>query len=366
MRAAIRLFGMMCFLPWPGAGFTTAEARPEAATPGSVALSGGEGDSAASPAKASPVPPSGGFPWRIVTADGRDHVTAADVAAFYRFDRWEEDGPAVWFRSPTLVMRWEINSRFLMINGVKFLLAEPCVKKDGQCLLSRLDLVKWVDPVLRPSYLRHAESFDTVVIDPGHGGADPGTRGPIGVEKDFTLSLGLMLREELARRGLKTVMTREDDARLSKTRRGIVATEHPDSIFVSLHFNADRSRQVHGVETYVMTPMGLASSNDGRPGLEAMRGFDGNVRENESLALAAAVHAQVLHRTGAEDRGVRRARFAVLKDCERAGLLIEGGYLTSPLDAERIRNPTAMRQLAAAIAQGILHYRRAIEDHRPE
>lgn len=305
------------------------------------------------------------FAWQPVPTASGDYLTAADVATFYHFDHWKVEPPAVWFRSPTLTMRWEAESRILTVNGVKFLLSSPCLEKNGHYLLSRTDLVKWVDPLLRPTYLAQAEPFETVVIDPGHGGADPGTRGPIGVEKDFTLSLGLLLREELTARGLKTLMTRENDARVAKTARGTVATARPGSIFVSLHFNAHRSRLVHGVETYAMTPMGLASSNDSRPGLEAQMGFDGNVRENESLALAAAVHAQILHRTGAEDRGVRRARFAVLKDNERAGILIEGGYLTSPVDALRINNQAALRQLAAAIAQGIMHYRRAIAPATP-
>lgn len=322
-----------------------------------------EPDSSSAPATSSA--PSASFAWQLVPTANGDYLTAADVAAFYHFDHWKAEPPAVWFRSPTLIMRWEAESRLLTINGVKFLLSSPCLEKNGHYLLSRTDLVKWVDPLLRPAYLAKAEPFDTVVIDPGHGGADPGTRGPIGVEKDFTLTLGLMLREELAARGLKTLMTRENDTRVAKTARGTVATAHPHSIFVSLHFNADRSRLVEGVETYAMTPMGLSSSNDSRPGLEAQMGFDGNVRENESLALAAAVHAQILHRTGAEDRGVRRARFAVLKDNERAGVLIEGGYLTSPVDALRINNQAALRQLAVAIAQGIMHYRRAIAPTPP-
>lgn len=300
------------------------------------------------------------FAWQLVPVEGREYVTAVDVAAFYRFEEWRVEGSAVWFRSPTLMMQWEAGTRVLTVNGVKFLLSANCLQHDGQPLLSRTDLVKWVDPLLRPSYLAKAEPFDTVVIDPGHGGLDPGTRGPTGVEKEYTLALARMLKEEIAARGLKPVLTREEDVRVAKTARGTVATALPNSIFVSLHFNAHRSRLVHGVETYAMTPIGLASSNDTRAGLEAQMGYDGNVRENESLALAAAVHAHILLRTRAVDRGVRRARFAVLKDNERAGILIEGGYLTSPVDIMRIHNPAAMRQLAAAIAQGIMHYRQAI------
>ena len=109
-----------------------------------------------------------------------------------------------------------------------------------------------------------------------------------------------------------------------------------------------------------MTPVGLRSSNDGRPGSEASLGFDGNLRENASLALAAAVHSQLLHRCGAADRGVRRARFAVLKDAERAGILVEGGYLSHLAESTRIHQPDYRARMARAIAEGILHYRSAV------
>ena len=109
-----------------------------------------------------------------------------------------------------------------------------------------------------------------------------------------------------------------------------------------------------------MTPVGLRSSNDSRPGPEAAFGFDGNLRENASLALAAAVHSQILHRCGPSDRGVRRARFAVFKDAERAGILVEGGYLSNLAENTRIHMPDYRARMAGAIAEGILQYRNAI------
>lgn len=132
------------------------------------------------------------------------------------------------------------------------------------------------------------------------------------------------------------------------------------SVLVSLHFNQNNSPDVHGLETYAMTPVGLGSSNDSRPGLEAALAFNGNVRENASLALAAAVHANILHRCGPGDRGVRRARFAVLKDAERAGILLEGGYLSNLAENTRIHQTDYRARMAAAIAEGVTHYREAI------
>ena len=279
------------------------------------------------------------------------------MAAFYRFDRHNEEGWVTWFRSPTLAMRWEVDTQVLVVNDTKFILSSPVLKRDGDVLVSRTDLVKWIDPLLRPQHLGEAEDFDTVVIDPGHGGLDNGTRGRLGEEKAYALDLGLRLRDELVRRGLRVVMTRQTDVAVPKSMRGELATEVGRSVLVSLHFNQNQSADVSGLETYAMTPVGLPSSNDSRPGPEAAFGFDGNLRENASLALAAAVHSQILHRCGPADRGVRRARFAVLKDAERAGLLVEGGYLSNLAENTRIHMPEYRARMAGAIAEGIFQYR---------
>ena len=160
-------------------------------------------------------------------------------------------------------------------------------------------------------------------------------------------------------------MTRETDVRVNKQMRGLLASEVPNSVLVSLHFNREHSRSVRGLETYAMTPMGVKSSNDSRATVEAGFGFQGNLRDDASLALAAAVHSQIIHRTGCEDRGVRRARFAVLKDSERAGILIEAGYLSHPEEGALInepeyRNPAGHRDRRGRSPLSPGHRRRAL------
>jgi N-acetylmuramoyl-L-alanine amidase len=315
--------------------------------------------SAFAPVAPSPAVPDS-FEWTPVTIDDREYVKASDVALFYRFSSCEVEETAASFRSPTMEMKWEVDGSLLTINETKFLLTTPCLKRAEDLLVARVDLVKWIDPLLRPAYLSKAEWFDTVVIDPGHGGLDNGTHGAFGDEKTYTLDLAGRLRSALQARGLKVVMTRETDVRVDKQIRGLLASEVPNSVLVSLHFNRDRRRSVRGLETYAMTPMGVKSSNDSRTTVEAGFGFQGNLRDKASLALAAAVHSQIIHRTGCEDRGVRRARFAVLKDSERAGILIEAGYLSHPEEGALINEPEYRTRLAIAIAEGVLHYRRAI------
>ncbi|MFN0129818.1 MAG: N-acetylmuramoyl-L-alanine amidase [Verrucomicrobiales bacterium] len=313
------------------------------------------------PASASPPTP---FPWRTVVVDGKEYVRAADVAAFYRFDRHFEEDRSTWFQSPTLAMRWERESPVVVVNDMKFIASTQIVKHEGDVLISRSDLVKWIEPLLRPRHVKEAESFDTVVVDPGHGGLDNGTRGRLGEEKTYTLDVGLRLRDELLRRGFRVVMTRQTDISVPKGVRGELATAVGRCVLVSLHFNQNASPSVHGLETYAMTPVGMASSNDSRPGMEAALGFNGNLLENASVALAAAVHSQILHRCGPNDRGVRRARFAVLKDAARAAILVEGGYLSNAAENARIHMPEHRARLASAIAEGVSHYREAIHQSR--
>jgi N-acetylmuramoyl-L-alanine amidase len=297
--------------------------------------------------------------WTLVSHDGRDHILAREIAAFYRFDRFYLAGPYVWFRSPTLVMRMEVESKTLFINDTKYVMSHACLRRGGDEMVSRVDLVKLIDPVLRPAYIESGATFDTVVIDPGHGGKDNGTRGLHGDEKTYTLDVGLRLRAELEKRGFNVAMTRDSDALPTKLQRADFASAFPSAILISLHFNQSRG-PVHGLETYAMTPQGEKSSNDLVAGEDAKFGYTGNLCESASLALATAVHAEVLRQCAPDDRGVRRARWAVLREAERPGILIEGGYISHPWEAARIHNPEYRAQMAAAIADGVANFTRAV------
>ncbi|MGI8604310.1 MAG: N-acetylmuramoyl-L-alanine amidase family protein [Verrucomicrobiales bacterium] len=304
--------------------------------------------------------------WKPVAHDGRDYVTARDIAAFYRFDRFYQEGCFVWFRSPTLFMRLEIETATLIINDAKYFMSHACVQRAGEILVSRSDLVKLIDPVLRPAYIKNGRPFDTVVVDPGHGGIDNGTRGLFGDEKAYTLDLGQKLKTELENRGLKVVMTRDADALPSKLERADLATATPEAVLVSLHFNQNRSGTVQGLETYAMTPQGEKSSNDASAGEDSKYAYSGNFHDSASLALATAVHAEVLRQCHPEDRGVRRARWAVLKEAERPGILVECGYISHPYEAMRIHKPEYRAKLAIAIADGVLNYKRAVSAPKHE
>jgi N-acetylmuramoyl-L-alanine amidase len=173
-----------------------------------------------------------------------------------------------------------------------------------------------------------------VVLDPGHGGRDPGAVG-IGAlyEKHIVLPISLEVAEILAQRGIQVVLTRQDDREVDLEPRVQLANQVDATIFVSIHANAiSLSRpEVNGVETY----------------------YYGS---NAGLQLAQTIHQSLLQNLPTRDRRVRESRFYVLRHTDMPAALVEVGFVTGAEDAPRLADPNYRSQVAAAIAQGILRY----------
>ena len=295
--------------------------------------------------------------WEIFHYQGADYVTANSIHRFYRFHDLAMDGNRVSFTSPVLVMRATLGSQDLLINNIKFVLNDPVLELNGKPCFSRLDLCKLIDPVLRPSYINTSSGFDTVVVDPGHGGHDSGARGIYGYEKDFALKLAFALKSQLEAQGIRVVMTRTTDTFISLGGRVQFANKIPNSIYVSLHFNSGPSTGT-GIETFALTPQGASSVYGSRT--EDAYSFNGNQRDSENIALATAIHASVVNHFKLVDRGVKRARWYVLKGLERPGVLFEGGFVTSPNDGRLIAADNFRQEMAATLCQAIMNYKRAL------
>ena len=295
--------------------------------------------------------------WSLVKRNSRDYVTIKDLATFYRFELKPQNGLTL-LTSPTIDMQIKSGSDRVAINGVNFYLSYPAIRSNGDVLISRMDLCKLIDPVLRPSYIRKSQDFTTVVIDPGHGGVDSGTIGLLAEEKIYTLDLAKKLHRQLFLRGVRARFTREGDEKLTLRERVRRANLVPNAVFVSLHFNAHTSSQPKGIETYAITPPGAKSSGEYRAGSEA---WLGNIRDSESIALAAAVHSSVLKATNAADRGVRRKRWHVLRGLKMPGILFEGGYITNPTESAHIDKDSYRVLLAQSMADAIVNFRAALQ-----
>ncbi|QQL45556.1 N-acetylmuramoyl-L-alanine amidase family protein [Sulfuriroseicoccus oceanibius] len=300
--------------------------------------------------------------WNIVTHNGRDHVTAADIKSFYRFPELKLSGNTALWRGSQLWMKATIGSPELIINDVKFILSHPVTRKGRHVLVSRIDLAKLIDPVLRPDFIRQAQRFDTVVIDAGHGGHDPGAIGPYGKEKDFALSVAKRLGAILQRNGYKVKYTRSDDRFIPLKKRAQIGNSTPNSIFISIHFNSAKRTGAQGIETFALTPAGTASTAQSqRPSDHKKR--TGNRRDAENIALATAVQNAVLkqiNRYRPTDRGIKRARWTVLSGLTRPGILFEGGFVSNQTEGKRIATAAYQQQLAQGLATAIFKYRKAI------
>ncbi len=174
-----------------------------------------------------------------------------------------------------------------------------------------------------------------VVIDPGHGGLDPGAIGISGIrETDVVLEVSKIVKKLLSEKGVKAILTRKNEVDLDLPPRVYLANKTDADIFVSIHANASRGkrRDINGLETFYY------------------RGWRGRL-------LAKRIQKQILRVSpGSPDRGVKQGRFYVIKNTKMPAVLVEIGFLTGRLDARRLEKAPHRKRLAYAIAQGILEY----------
>jgi N-acetylmuramoyl-L-alanine amidase len=174
--------------------------------------------------------------------------------------------------------------------------------------------------------------------------------------------LAIELRKQLENAGFHVILTRSRDVYVDLPSRPAVANHNGADLFISLHFNASPvdKEDISGPETYCITPVGAPSSNaSGEFGSSIGAGPTvANRNENKSLLLAYQMERSLVVNLHAEDRGVRRARFAVLRDAAMPAILIEGGYMTHPVEGKKIYDAAYRKQMATAIVKGVLAYQK--------
>ena len=220
----------------------------------------------------------------------------------------------------------------------------------------------------------------TIVVDPGHGGIDPGNPGlhfPRGLtEKDITLGIGRLLRAELLRRGLSVVLTRSTDTLIDLADRPLFCRAECD-LFVSIHVNAmpagRRQSRVNGVETYFVSDAKtedqkrVAQMENDALRFENTATLQGplafilhdlqlNEYLRESARLADLVQTKVARIHPGEDRGVQQGPFLVLAAARRPAILVEAGFATNPDDGAFLASAQGQHKIASAIADGVVAY----------
>ncbi len=244
-------------------------------------------------------------------------------------------------------------TRLASFDGVTFWLGFAPMWLDGDCMVHELDLRKNVIPLLTQP---EASSMPprTIVIDPGHGGQNHGTRSVVPglLEKDLTLDWALRMEPLLKRQGWNVVLTRRDDRDMSLPERVEVADRCQADLFLSLHFNSALPQTEQcGLETFCTTPVGLPSTLTRNYEDDVTHVFPNNSHDADNLRYAIRLHRSLLQAVGMADRSVRRARFmGVLRTQQRPAVLLEGGYLSNPQEARCAATPEYRQRLAEAVA----------------
>lgn len=241
-------------------------------------------------------------------------------------------------------------------NGLEVRLGFPPRQVGNQIFLNALDIRKVLEPLAGGA--PPATGADRVIVlDPGHGGSNPGTRSATDgrYEKDFTLDWARRLAPLLEQNGWRVLLTRTNDVDMSLLERTAFSELHQADLFLSLHFNASGgSSEPVGVETYCLTPTGMPSSVTRGYSDDIRSVFPNNAFDAANLQYAVRLQRAMLTVSGTADRGVRRARYqTVLCGQNRPAVLIEGGYLSNPAEARRIADPAFRQQLAEAIAKAL-------------
>ena len=297
--------------------------------------------------------------WQIIKVNGHDYLTVENISKFYGLPAdVAPSGETIRLETVKKPLEFVRGSREAIINGARSWLCFPLVEQNGKTLVSRTDVAKTIEPLLRPQRVANVGKVQTVILDPGHGGHDKGQVSRYGYEKDFALDVARKLRPFLQTKGLRVIMTREGDYFVPLEVRAQIANATRDSIFVSIHFNGTNDDpNATGFEIFSFTPRGAPSTSDNAAAPSSLSMQPGSEVDAQSMALSVCIYHSLLGHIPEFDRGIKRARFAVLRLTRVPAVLIEGGFLTERGESQLIAKKDWRANLAQAIGVGIENYR---------
>ena len=301
--------------------------------------------------------------WHLFTIDHRDYVPLRDFCKFYSFNYpGVMEGKIFTTHGPHGDLRLELDSSKIHLNGVCYYLNFPILSNESGWLIPRHDLTYLFEPIFRPNRIADVHPFKGIILDAGHGGADNGalsTRD--GMEKTYTLDMAMRLEKLFRQRNFPVVLTRRTDEFVPLEERARFGDRYRDFLFVSLHFNSAQ-QSARGLETYCETPRGASStSSEGAIRQSDYQKVPGNDNDALNALLGHEIHSQIVKLNPGDteaDRGLKRARFVVLKENTLPAVLVEGGFLTNRLESAAIDQPAYRQKLAEAIAQGVDNFLR--------
>ena len=224
--------------------------------------------------------------------------------------------------------------------------------------------------------------FDTIIIDPGHGGKDPGSVGYKGTkEKDIVLDVSKRLARKIQKNlRVKTILTRDEDVFIRLQDRTKFANTNEGDLFISIHVNSNESKKPYGFETYLLKPGRNQEANNVALRENSVIELEGNKFEqltDEQLIqatiaqsgfvqysekFAALVQEEIDKRVQSRNRGVKQAGFYVLMGASMPNVLIELGYISNPNEEKKLNSSSYRDMLATSIYYAILEYQKILND----
>ncbi|HEY4245334.1 MAG TPA: N-acetylmuramoyl-L-alanine amidase [Lacunisphaera sp.] len=303
--------------------------------------------------------------WRPVRLYQVDYVSADEVAAHYGLKMtWLEKKKRLRLENGTTKIELEVNDREMSWNGLRVFLSETVAPYQDSLCLSLDDVRSTVEPLMRPRSADQRPHPHLIAIDAGHGGNDSGTRNQrLNLqEKTFTLDVALRLKIALEKLGYRTLLTRKSDHYVALEQRPAAANRARADLFISIHFNSiEENASVRGVETYSFTPAGQRSTVAESHRAADEKAQPGNRTDHWNLLLGAAIQRRLVDGLDATDRGVKRARFVVLRTTQCPAVLVEGGFLSNSAEARKLSTASYRERIARAIAGGVRHYVSVVE-----
>lgn len=353
-----------------------APVRAAPSRPGGAALAAPPPASTATAATRKPGPP---LP--VTQIKGTDYVSANDIAARLGFrGTWDESRrelTLVFSGSRTLVLTAE--KREVASDGRRIFLGDAVQLRAGKLFVAATDYERCLLPLLRPEQVAEpVPRLRTIVLDPGHGGGDPGMENSSLrlQEKVLALDVAQRLEKLLRAEGYSVVLTRREDRQLAPTkeadlqRRAIIANAAGADLFVSIHFNSlFPDTRVAGTEVYVFTRAGQRSDtswgfgqrDDTETDLAPVNRYD-----PWSSLLAHSLHREIIGGLKTSDRGHKTKHLAVLRALNCPGVLVESLFLSNPDEARRAATPAYRQQIAQSLFAGIRGYAATLESLRPK
>lgn len=288
---------------------------------------------------------------RYAKVYGRNYVYLPDVARYYAM-QYSTSTQNTILSSKYSRLTFITDKKHCYINGIKVALLFPTIKHKSYRCISSTDFLKTIDPIMRHWALRKYKP-KTIVIDPGHGGKDNGASGKKIHEKNITLSLARKVASLLNHIGYKVYLTRNSDIFVDLKKRPALARQVKADMFISIHANKTGNKSVSGVESFSMTPAGTTSTYSRKP---SSKSYQGNKNDANNIALSYWIQRYLINKTKAVDRGIKHARFAVIKESPCPAVLVEVGFLSNAKEERLLGTNDYQWKVARGIVQGILRY----------